>query len=229
MADLGEPSSEEAAGWREWLAKPTPAEGRFDRAPRLTHPETVRAINEEAAAVLLDITAQRFEWETRLSPERLTRWHRTLFDPLFPSDDAVGHVRREWQEATYSVSVYDDRARAVRRVPARGAAGAEVHSQLEAAFAAFYEQEPAARRSLSASSLAAVGLSTAVYRTHPFLDGNTRTTLLLLQAGLHRLGHEPVTVLAQDWEWAAARSWALRPDNRRTTGPLVALVARRIS
>ncbi len=143
MASRGEPGGEEEARWREWLSEPTPAEGRFDRAPRLSHPETVRSINERTAAVLLDITAQRFEWETRLTSERLSRWHRTLFGSLFPTDETVGRIRPRWREVAYRAPVYDAQAEAIRRIPVTGTPGAEVHGRLEAAFAAFGDREAA--------------------------------------------------------------------------------------
>lgn len=108
--------------------------------------------------------------------------------------------------------------------------GDELAGRLEQAFAGFDAAAPEYGRPVSAreAGITVTRLYTDIYRAHPFVDGNTRTSFILLQAALHRLGQPEFTLLSADWEVAAARSWANRPDDRATIGPLADLIVHRI-
>lgn len=224
-----EPSEREVAEWQRWAANPPEATGQLDRAPGLTKEETLQAVAERLGSVIVGVREARGERETALSPERFGRWHHTLFRGLF--HDTPGQFRREWEQVSYSVVVFDEQRGELRSLPAHGVPGDALPKRLQRAFAEFDAAAPTYGQPVSALDAAAATaqLYTDVYRMHPFIDGNTRTSFILLQAALYRLGQPEFTLLPADWEVAAARSWANRPDERASTEPLAALIAHRLT
>lgn len=87
-----EPSEREVAEWQRWAATPPESTGPFDRAPGLSKAETLQAVADRLGTVLAGVREASGERETTLSPERLLRWHKTLFRGLF--HDLPGQLPR---------------------------------------------------------------------------------------------------------------------------------------
>lgn len=154
-----------------------------------------------------------------LAPRDLQRVH----DPI------VGRFRVGGDGPVgFGVPVLDEHGERLVTHWVDGAAADEIRPRLEAAFAEFHTDTAARGRLSTASAARAVArLQTDVITIHPFVDGNGRATNVLMEAALQQLGRPELTTIPRDWELVVARSYAVRPDDKRSIEPLADLIARR--
>lgn len=214
-----ERSSREAELFQERLSRSIESEGILDRA---LVPLTEIAGNLERAVAEI-----RKGPIGDPAPDDLLRWHTHLFRRT--KLPIVGRFRTEADPPVgFAVPVLDDRGEQLDRLSVPVSQPAEISARLEQAFGTFSDRvQTAAAGAESAEAVAE--LWTTVLRTHPFADGNTRTSFVMLQAALHRLGEAAFVTGPYDWELAVARSYALRPDDAQSIEPLAKLIAARIT
>lgn len=166
-----------------------------------------------------------------LAPD-LLRWHGYIFAPT--SLPEAGRFRHAGDPSNPQVGVGIDIANEtidqLEKVRVPIAEPANIPTAVEATLNQFNESIPQLKGSedLLSVSEATIRLQVDTYLVHPFADGNTRTTNLLFQMALHRLCKLEFLFTPHDPELRLARSYAMRPDKRRSIGPLVRLVFDRL-
>lgn len=163
----------------------------------------------------------------------LLRWHGHVFAPTGLPE--AGSFRSAGDPLNPNVGVGVDivdesnGCLAKVRIPIPGPE--TVRERLDTVLDEFNERIPDLKsqpESLHAMAKAAVRVHIDTYLIHPFADGNSRTTGILLQMALYRLCKTRLRYIPGEPAWHLARSYALRPDERRTIDPLVDLVTQRL-
>lgn len=162
-----------------------------------------------------------------VGPDSLRRWHRGVFRRV--QSPIVGRFRRpDDGPVGFGVPVVDVKSGVLKALWVSGHPPEHISEDLAEAFER-YETRASNAVTPGAAGLLVAELQTAVITIHPFVDGNSRTTNILTQAALHRLGQPELVTIPRDWRLAAARSYAVRPDEHQTLEPLTQLITARIT
>lgn len=162
-----------------------------------------------------------------LDPERLLRWHGGVFRRI--QSPIIGRFRTvDDHPVGFGVPVLDEQRGDLKTLWVSGDAPEQISDDLAETYARF-DAGAATASTPEVAALLVAELQTAVITIHPFLDGNSRTTNILTQAALHKLGQPELVTIPRDWKLAVARSYAVRPDEHRSIEPLAGLIAGRIT
>jgi len=162
-----------------------------------------------------------------LDPDRLLRWHGGVFRGI--QSPIIGRFRTvDDHPVGFGVPVFDEQRGALKTLWVSGDSPEQISDDLVAAFERF-DTRAATANTPEVAALLVAELQTAVITIHPFLDGNSRTTNILTQAALHKLGQPELVTIPRDWKLAAARSYAVRPDEHQSIEPLAQLITARIT
>lgn len=220
---MGQPNPEfdsrEAELFQRHLDQPSGGEGLLDRV-------ISRAESTANSRRLIEGILNHPSHELFLAPDVLLSWHRGVFRRPYPE---IGRFRTEHDPPVgFAAPVFDAAADKLILRPVRVSPPAEIPERLAASFERFHTAA-AARPSAEVASELVAELQTAVITIHPFLDGNSRTTNILTQAALHYLGQPEFDWGPKDWKLAAARSYAVRPDEHQSIEPLAQLITARVT
>lgn len=163
-----------------------------------------------------------------LGADNLLRWHRGIFRRV--QSPIIGRFRTPDDEPVgFGVPVLDEHGGQLKTLWVAASPPDDIPDRLAAAFARYEAAVAAGQRTPEAASHAVAALQTEVITTHPFVDGNSRTTNVLVQAAIHDLSQPELVTIPRDWKLAAARSYAVRPDGQQSIEPLADLMAARLT
>jgi fido (protein-threonine AMPylation protein) len=154
----------------------------FVRAPGLTAAETSERLGALLARALENLAKDQPLAHPTVTVDRLMRWHRAVFGPLFARE--AGRPRHSYEEVVFSNLYTDETGEEYQRV-FHGSPGKNIKARLETACGAFVSVQQRHAAGTAELPLLALGLAelmAEILRIHPFLDGNHRITLLAMQA-----------------------------------------------
>jgi fido (protein-threonine AMPylation protein) len=168
------------------------SESPFFRAPDHTPEETWELSVDRLAEILETLGPLAATGPIEMSNRLLCSWHREIFGGLFP--EHAGRLRwrheGEWEHVYFGGHVGTRQPRDIRAY--RGTNPRELSHRLRTICTEFNTAAAAIRESPASESFGAVHVATRLYakvlRTHPWVDGNLRATIVALNAALLTLG-----------------------------------------
>lgn len=226
MVDDIEPYRSQPESQR-WFEVPRNTEAPYycasGKTPQETYEEVYRNLND-----LFDHIKTCRLAETMPTLSRLSRWHRHIFQSTFPG--SAGRFRSQ----PCRFGVWLPEGPDYREWPLSSADGAdhkEIRNLLGESTEAFRTSLPPQWRKARADEVgeSTANLFTEVLQIHPFVDGNMRFSLAVLMGAIRQFQYDSTGLWRRgDFEFAAAYSTALRPDEKQSTEPLAELISRRI-
>ncbi len=202
------------------------SESDYYEAPGRTPEETWQEIRARVGLVCAEAVAAASA-DATLTPELLCEWHRRIFETTFP--ESAGRLRSARGGVTYGYVAgtkeapvdKTGRGTRARALPRR------LRKICEEFNLAALEAQQSGPSPLLGATFPAARLYAKLLSAHPFPDGNGRTSYVVLQFALVRLGAIFVSLpdhVEQQWHLGQA----LRTGGGQSYDPLAEYLARRI-